>query len=278
MNNLQHQGRVLKAFWQRFERHQGMLRASALSFDTTLSLIPLMAVIFVGLKVAGIHNMLAPYLLKQLAGNSHDVGAKILEYINNVKVGSLSIFGVATLLVSLFSLLEKIRDAFNTIWDTTDQRCLLKQLADYFLLVCAAPFLMAATFGMTSFLQSRWLIQWLITNIPFGERLLILFSLTPYICSTLVLMLTYRLLSGVHVRFKSALFGGVIAGIVWQFAHWAYFHFQFGIARYNAIYGALAMVPFMLLWIYTSWLVVLLGLEIVRCHQQGGIQTDTDVA
>jgi membrane protein len=266
--------RTLHALWQRFDRHQGVLRASALSFDTTLGLVPLLALVFVGLKLAGIQHLLGPFLLEQLAGNSQEIGTRILQYVDNVKVGSLSIFGLVALFVSLFSLLENVRDAFNAIWDIQEQRSLLRRGVDYLVLLCAAPFLLAVAFGMTSFLQS----QWLLATTPLGERVLVLFRLTPFLCSSLVLMLTYRLLSGVQVHFRSALIGGLVAGAAWQMAHWAYFHFQFGITRYNAMYGALAMVPFLLIWIYTSWLLVLLGLELVRCHQQGGFSGDKGTA
>jgi membrane protein len=266
--------RTMHALWQRFDRHQGMLRASALSFDTTLGLVPLFALAFVGLKLAGVQHLLEPFLLKQLAGDSRETGTRIIQYVDNAKVGSLSAFSLVALLASLFFLLENVRNAFNAVWDAQEQRSLLRRCADYLILVCAAPILLVAAFAMTSFVQSQWLVQWLVAHNPMGERLLLLFSLTPYLCSVLVLMLTYRLLSGVQVHFRSALVGGIVAGAVWQMAHWAYFHFQFGIARHNAMYGALALIPFLLIWIYTSWLLVLLGLELVRCHQQGGMMLD----
>ena len=270
--------RTLHLLWQRFIRHQGMLRASALSFDTTLGLVPLLALVFVGLKLAGVQHLLEPFLLQQLAGDSRETGTRIIQYIDNVQVGSLGVFGLIALLVSLFSLLENVRDAFNAIWDTKEQRSLLHRIVDYLILICAAPALLVVAFGMTSLLQSQWLVQWLITNSSVGKGVLLLFSLTPYLCSSLVLMLTYLLLSGLRVHIRSAFAGGVLAGAAWQVAHWAYFHFQFGITRYNAMYGALALVPFLLIWIYTSWMLVLLGLELVRCHQQGGLGVDESVS
>ena len=251
-----------------------MLRASALSFDTTLGLVPLLALVFVVLKLAGIQHLLGPFLLEQLAGNSQELGNRIFQFVDNVKVGSLSTFGLVALLLSLFSLLENVRDAFHAIWDTRDHRSLLQRGVDYLLLICAALVLLTIAFAMTTFIQSQWLVQWLVSHTPLGDQIVVLFRLTPFLCSSLVLTLTYRLLSGVRVHFRSALVGGLVAGAAWQMAHWAYFHFQFGVARYNAMYGALATVPFLLIWIYTSWLLVLLGFELVRCFQQGGLKND----
>lgn len=267
----------LHTLWQRFNRHQGLLRASALSFDTTLGLVPLLALVFVGLKLAGIQSLLKPFLLQQLAGDSREIGLNLLQYVDNAKVGSLSVFGLVALLASLFFLLENVRNAFNAIWDITDQRSMVRCVFDYLILICTAPLLLAVAVGMTSFLQSQWLVQWLISNSSVGQGVLVLFRLTPLLCSSLLLMLMYWLLPGLQVRLRSALLGGILTGAVWQMAHWAYFRFQFGIARYNAMYGALALVPFLLIWIYTSWMLVLLGLELVRCHQQGGMGSDETI-
>jgi membrane protein len=77
----------------------------------------------------------------------------------------------------------------------------------------------------------------------------------------------YIYIPNTKVRFRSALLGGILAGTAWQVAQWAYFHFQVGVANYNAIYGTLAALPVFLVWVYTSWLIVLLGVEIVCAHQ-----------
>ncbi len=260
--------RTLQSLWSRFERHQGMLRASALSFDTILGLVPFLALIFVGLKLTGVQNLLVPFMMSQLTGNLQEAGAKILEYINNVNIATLGFFGLFALLGSLFLLLENIRNSFNAIWDLEEPYTLMRRSIDYLTLVLAAPLLLVVTFGMTSFLESRHLVKWLITKMPFAKSILLLFGLTPFISSSMLLILTYMLLSGTRVRFRSALFGGFVIGALWQLAHWGYFHFQFGIVRYNSMYGALALLPFLLIWIYTSWLLVLAGLELVRWHQE----------
>lgn len=260
--------------WQRFGRHQGMLRASALSFDTTLALVPVLALVFVMLQTVGVQELVEPFILQQLTGNSSVIAARVHEYVGNTRVAGLGSFSTLLLIFTLLFLLESIREAFNAIWGGAEQRSLLRRCLDYLLVLAAVPLLLTTAIGMTSLLQSQWLVQWLINNTSLGEGVLLLFRLTPFFCSSLVLVLVYLLLPGVKVRFASALTGGVAAGACWQLAHWVYFRFQFGVTRYNAIYGALSLLPFLLIWIYTSWLVVLLGFELVRCHQQGGFSGD----
>lgn len=270
--------RTLRLLWQRFIRHQGLLRASALSFDTTLGLVPLLALLFVGLRLAGIQRLLEPFLLQQLVGDSQEAGTRMLQFLNNVKLGSLSVFGLAALFLSIFMLLENVREAFNAIWDVKEQRHLLRRSVDYLILGCAIPLLLAVAVGMSSVLQSQELLHWLISYTWWGEWIPSLFRLTSFLCSSLVLMLMYLLLPSAKVCFRSALLGGLLSGAAWQVAHWFYFHFQFGITRYNVLYGAVSLVPFLLIWIYASWLLVLLGLELVRCHQQGVVGIDGAVS
>jgi membrane protein len=100
-----------------------------------------------------------------------------------------------------------------------------------------------------------------------GDLLLFLFRLVPYLIIWLALVFLYIFIPNTRVRFKSALIGGVLAGTVWQLAQWGYIHFQVGVGKYNAIYGTLALLPVFLVWIYTSWLIVLFGVEVVYAHQ-----------
>jgi membrane protein len=122
---------------------------------------------------------------------------------------------------------------------------------------------------MTSLVQSQWLVRWLIQETLLGEPVLILFRFVPYVIIILTLTLLYRFVPNTTVSLRSAAVGGIVAGLSWQAAHWGYFHFQFGVVRNNAIYGALAFLPFLLAWIYLSWTIVLLGLELAILHQHG---------
>lgn len=272
--SLQRGVRIVQLLWQRFNRHQGLLRASALAFDTSLVLVPLLALAFVILKLAGLQELLAPFVLQQLTGNSQETASRMLHYIENVKVGGLGIFGILALLASLFFLLENVRDAFNAVWEEPEQRSVLRRFLDYLVLMGATPVLLSVTFVLTTLLQSQYLFQWLLARTSIGIGQLLFLKLTPFLCMSLVLVLAYLLLPVARIRFSSALVGGLITGAFWQAAHWVYFQFQFGVSRYSAMYGTLAVVPLLLIWMYTSWLLVLIGFELVRCHQQGVLLSD----
>lgn len=260
------------SLWLRFNSHQGMLRASALSFDTSLALVPVLALILVILQKIGIQALLEPYILQQLTGNASSTAVKVHEFVRNAKVAGVGSLSTLVLTATLFFILESIRESFNAIGEVVEHRSILRRSLDYLAVLISAPLLLAAAIGTTSVLQSQWVIRWLIDNTQIGEGVLFFFRLTPFFCSSLVLMLLYLLLPAVRVKFSSALIGAVITGACWQLAHGLYFRFQFGVARYNAMYGALSLLPFLLIWIYTSWLLVLLGFELVHCLQQGELK------
>lgn len=249
-----------------FALHHGALRASALTYTTVLSLVPVLAIAFAILKGLGAQNTLEP-LLHKLAGDSQETISRIVAYVNNTNFKSIGAIGVLALVVTVVSLLENIEMAFNTIWGVRETRSLQRRFSDYLSVVVVGPILILVATSMTTSLQNQWIVKWLLQNEYFGEAVLFAFRLSPYVSVWIALVFLYIYIPNTKVRFRSALLGGILAGTAWQVAQWAYFHFQVGVANYNAIYGTLAALPVFLVWVYTSWLIVLLGVEIVCAHQ-----------
>lgn len=175
------------SLWLRFNSHQGMLRASALSFDTSLALVPVLALVFVVLQKVGIQALLEPYILQQLTGNASSIAVKVHEYVRNTKVAGIGSLSTLLLIAPLFFILESIRESFNAIGEVVEHRSILRRGLDYLLILVSAPLLLAAAIGTTSVLQSQWLVRWLIDNTQVGEGFLIFFRLTPFFCSSLIL-------------------------------------------------------------------------------------------
>jgi membrane protein len=100
-----------------------------------------------------------------------------------------------------------------------------------------------------------------------GEALLFLFEVLPFMVMWLVFAGLYLFMPNVKVSPRAALVGGVFGGTLWQLSQWGYLGFQVGVARYNAIYGTMAALPILMVWIYLSWMIVLLGLEMTYATQ-----------
>lgn len=250
-----------------FRDDQCLLRASSLSFTTILSIVPFFALTFAVLKGFGVHNKIEPLILDQVAAGSQEAVARIVTYINNTNMTSMGAIGLVTLIITVITLLGNIEEAFNGIWGLRETRSFYRKFSDYLSVVITAPLLLLAAVSITTTLQSQALVRWLVENSYLGGLLLLLFRLAPYLIIWLALIFLYIFIPNTRVRFKSALIGGVMAGTIWQLAQWGYIHFQVGVARYNAIYGTLALLPIFMVWIYTSWLIVLFGVEIVYAHQ-----------
>jgi membrane protein len=133
--------------------------------------------------------------------------------------------------------------------------------------MASAPFLILAALGITTFLENQAVIRWFMDREYIGDLLLVSLKLIPYVSVWVAFTFLYLFIPNTKVRLTSALVGGVLAGTIWQVAQWGYIHFQVGVGRYNAIYGTLSLLPIFMIWLYTSWIIVLFGVELVYAHQ-----------
>ena len=244
--------------------------ASALSFSSMLSIIPFLAILFAILKALNVHTILAPILLSNVAVGSQEIVARILRYIDNTHVGSLGTIGLITLFLTVMATLDNVEEAFNQICMVGRGKAVHHKLRDYLIVIFAIPLLTALAVSLSTSLQHQGVVQWFLRLPGIGNLLLL--RLVPYLSIWIALVCLYLFIPNVRVRFRHAVVGGLIAGVTWQAAQWTFIHFQLGVSRYNAIYGTLALLPVFMVWIYTSWLIVLAGMEIVW-HLQHSSQT-----
>ena len=265
---------ICRMLIEKFLADRCLIYASALAFSSMLSVVPFLAILFAILKALNMHNVLAPMVLSNVAAGSHGVITRILDYISNTDVGSLGMVGLVTLLVSVMATLDNVEDAFNQIWGLTRGKKVHHKLRDYLVAIFGVPILIALTVTITTTLQHQGVVQWFFHLPGFGHLLLLLFRTVPYLSIWIALVCLYLFMPNTRVRVGSALAGGLLAGTVWQLAQWGYIHFQIGVSRYNAIYGTMALLPVFMVWIFTSWVIVLAGMEIVW-FLQGGIPPRT---
>jgi membrane protein len=239
-----------------------LLRASALTYSTLLAIVPLLALMFAVLKGLGVQNVLEPLILERLAVGSEEIVSAIIRYINNTNVGQIGVAGLLMLVVSVLALLSNIEESFNHIWGVEETRTLYRRFADYFSVVAIGPIFLLVAITMTTTLESQTVVQ-LLLGLPYvGLVVVLLFQVLPFVMMWAAFTGLYIFMPNTRVNLRAALAGGVFAGTLWQAAQWTYVNFQIGVARYNAIYGTLAAVPIFMVWIYVSWVIALLGLEV----------------
>ncbi len=239
------------------------LRASALTYTTVLSIVPFLAVAFSVLKGFGIQNTdFMRDLLLRLAAGREQVVDHIITYINKTNVSTLGVMGVGFLFVTAVMLIANIENTLNSLWGVTKGRSWTRKVTDYLSTILIVPILMVLVVSVSATLRNNELVQTLLSHALLGTLYVALLKLVPFVLMWAVLTFIYLMLPNTKVRFMPAFLGAVIAGTTWQLAQWAYISFQVGAAKYNAIYGSFAQLPLFLVWVYLSWVIVLLGAEI----------------
>lgn len=254
-----------------FGVNQCLLRASALTYYTMLSLVPLLALTFALLKAFGVQNLLQPLIIEKLNVGDARVADVILGYINNTQVTQLGAVGLIFLLVAVVSLLTNIEKSFNYVWGVKNVRPLLRRFSDYLSVILAGPVLIISAISMTSTLSSNSLVHKLIEMDMIGNVILLLFKVAPFFFMWLAFTGLYVFMSNIKVEWRAAFVGGVVGGTLWQIAQVGYVHFQVGVGRYNAIYGTMAALPIFMVWLYLSWVIVLFGLGV--CYAKQNLRT-----
>ncbi|NDV28489.1 YihY/virulence factor BrkB family protein [Desulfovibrio sp. JC010] len=246
-----------------FLKDQCIIRASALTFTTMLSIVPFLAVAFSLMKGMGFQdsNYIHDMLLKVSAGREEVVG-KILEYVDNTNVQTLGWIGVATLLFTVLSTVGTVEKAFNIIWKVRHGRTFWRKFTDFFSVIFICPVAVIVATSVSVSIKKQAVLQQFENIYGVTELESFLISLAPLVLIWLAFTFIYAFMPNTRVRITSALAGGVVAGTVWQMAQWAYINWQIGVSKYNAIYGSFAQLPLFLVWLYASWVIVLLGSEI----------------
>jgi membrane protein len=252
------------------------LRAMSLVYTTLLSIVPLLAVSFSVLKGFGVHNIIEPLLynlLEPLGPNGVEITDKITGFVENVKVGVLGTIGVVLLIYTVIALLQKIESAFNFVWQIDHLRSLSQRISNYLSVTLVGPVLIFSAVGFTTTVLDTQTAHYLASIEPFGTLMLYGSKLVPYILVSLAFTLIYMFIPNTRVKFTAALVGGVIAGGLWKFTGWGFAAFIASSSRYAAIYSSFAIVILLLIWMYLSWLILLVGSQIAYFVQHPKFMT-----
>ncbi len=246
-----------------FFEHQCVLRSAALSYTTLLALVPMLAFIFAFLKGLGVQNQLEPWLIEQISPGSEETIQQIIAFVNNVKVGTLGVISLGALLFSTLLGLRTVEQSLNAIWRVTEEKPLIRKISDYVSVFMLAP--VALVLALSA--GNQPLVEQLLEQRLIGPAVGLLLNLLPAVLIWLAISFFYFFVPNAQVRFVPALIGGFVGSSLYHFAKAAYIEFQVLLVRYEAIYGALAQIPILMVWLYVSWVIILLGAEIAHACQ-----------
>jgi membrane protein len=256
---------------QGFARHHGSLRASALTFFSLLSLVPVAAMAFGIAKGFGFERRLQQELLDKFSAQQEVVQQVIAfaqNMLENTQGGMIAGVGIVVLFWAVIKVLSHIEESFNHIWGVPS-RTFIRKLSDYLTLMLIGPVLVILSGSVTVFITSQISAissRYELLRIA-GPAIYVGLALLPYVLVWVLFTLVYIIMPNTRVRFDGALLAGVIAGSAYQVVQAAYIQFQILVAKYNAIYGSFAALPLFLLWLQISWYIVLIGAEISHAYQ-----------
>ncbi|MDI1355040.1 MAG: YihY/virulence factor BrkB family protein [bacterium] len=239
--------------------------ATALTFYTLFSIVPILALAFAISKGFGYEKNLQEQILNQYR-QYEDILNSAFVYANsllsNTKGGVIAGFGVVLLLWSIMSLLMNIETIFNHIWEVRKGRTVVRILTDYLTIMLIGPLMLIVSGGLSVLVQSELARFYML-----GFVSTFIIKTFAYLILALLFTFLYVAMPNVKVKFSSAFIAGLVAAFLFQVLGWVYVNFQIGANRMNAIYGGFAALPLFLIWVQYSWYVVLLGAELAYANE-----------
>jgi len=244
--------------------------AGSLAFTTLLSIVPFLSVclalfthfpVFRRFEVA-----LEDILLKSLL--PADISRTVLRYLHQfvANANGLTLVGSVFILVAAVAVMLTVENAFNQIWNVKRNRPFLKRVALYLLVLAAGPPVLGASLWATSYVAGA--SMGLIGDLPPPARFVL--TLGPVVLGTVAFACLFHFVPNTPVRKRDAFVGGLLASIAVELGKRGFAAYLMKVPTYKAVYGAFAVVPVFLIWVYFSWFVTMAGALVTANLGQGG--------
>lgn len=250
---------LFKYFFSRVKRDSIGLEASALSFTSILALIPAMSVIFYFFAVFPSFSEFRESLKTFAKANFMPVFAESLgNYVGTFVEHAGKLTATSTVVFFIISLLlvRSIDQCLNRIW-RGGRRKLGTMIAIYWTLLTLGPIAL----GIIIWIFTRVMAFAISKNAAPGLPLMVAYFIFPIIIECAVLTALYIIVPRVRVRFQDALLGAVLVTVIFEVSKKLFSVFVLNFSNYEAIYGAIAVIPVLFVWIYINWWIVLIGAE-----------------
>lgn len=241
------------------------LRAMGLVYITILSIVPLLALVFAGLKGFGFHRSnIEPALLnvlEPLGDQGVEITRQLINIVDNVQGGLLAGVGLILLVYTSVSMIRKIEESLNHIWRVDSARSLVQRFGEYLSVVLVGPVLMLTAVALIAAVGSNALVGQITDNAILGPTAIMIGKLMPYLLVSLVFGMLYWFIPNTRVKIQYALLGGLIGGMLWAASGVIFATFVVNSTRNASIYASFAIAIVALMWLYISWLILLIGAQ-----------------
>jgi len=240
------------------------LRAMGLVYTTLLSVVPLVAFAFAVLKGLGVHRDFEPLLyefLRPIGERAGELTTQVMTFVEKVRGGVLGSLGLAFLIYTVVATIQKLESAFNFAWHVERPRSLMRRISEYLSLMVIGPVFLVIAFGLLGVVTEHRM-PWLTSHEPLGTIIHGLGATGPFLFVIIVFTFLYVFVPNTRVRLKPALAGGATAGVLWAMSGAIFTQIVAASTRMVAIYAGFAIFLAALIWIYLSWLILLIGAQL----------------
>ena len=249
--------------WQRFVDDKCFETAGALSYTTLVSLVPLTVAVFAMFSVfpmfADARNMLVSFVFNNFVPAAGEkVQLTIQSFADNAK--GLTGISILVMLFSAVSMMISIEDRLNRIWRVKHPRGWVSRLLLYWAALTLGPILVVGGIAVSSYVVAVPFLHGAADNIHSIARSLL--GTLPFVVTFFTLWLMYAVIPNCRVARRDAAIGALLGAVLFELARWGFTLFVRQAQTYQQIYGALAAIPIFLLWIYLSWVIVILAASI----------------
>ena len=266
---------------QGFYRDLCPLRASALTFYSIMSIVPIIAMLFGIAKGFSYEKILEQRLLEE-APNQHNLIPQLINFAQNLlestKGEVVAGVGMIVLFWTIINVIGNIEESFNFIWKITKGRSIGRKFSDYSSLMLLAPAFIIMSSSISVLVRTK--ISWLITLLDLPEFGATLFSwvlnLSPLLIMITLFAFTFIFMPNHKINYKAGIIAGIFSGVMYHLLQFAYLSLQIGMSNDNAIYGSFAALPLFVIWLQTSWMIVLFGCEVAFFIQNFDIYSNNN--
>ena len=250
----------------RFKEDRCARHAAALSYSALLALAPMMAIAFSILSLGAFESLgqqLEQFIYRNLVPTAGDIVHQYLDQFAG-QAGKLTAVGLLFFLLTALLLLFNIEESFNDIWRVNKGRPLGQRLTVYWAMITLGPLLMGGSLSLsTYFLSLR------VADVPFSQEVQSAgILMLPFIFEMAAFFVLYAIMPNVDVKWRHALAGALVATLLFELTKRGFAMFIVNFNNYEIVYGALATIPIFLIWIFLSWMVTLVGAEVVAVLQE----------
>ena len=257
--------RYLYALLRDLGRGELGLRAMSLVYSTLFAIVPVIAVAFAVLKAFGYHRELEPVLfefLRPLGEQGYTLTKNIMGFVENVQGTILGTVGFAFLLFTVISMIQKIEASLNFVWHVERPRSLARRVSEYLVVMLIGPAISVGAMVLLARVEASAALTRL-SGLATGDAgTLGNPHVTPYVMVVALFAFVYLYMPNIRVRFGPALVGAVFGGVLWAAVGAVFTRIVVYSAKTAAIYAGFAVVLLFLVWVYVSWLILLLGAQL----------------